>query len=271
VSIPAFLHGALALHRRGKVLEEALSAAPIEVLPDGRAVVIAFAEGFQLAPLEEQTRLISWTRASGHLLLLVPPFATRPCERPVSWHVERMDAAPRGGEGIAKVLASEVSYRLAGNLQTPAVPGATWADLSINVGSYRVHPAAGLFAVTCLPLWSLSVLDAVQELEAWLGRLLELAGDLHVSARPEPTALRPEHYGFLIFLLSKVFDTEEQAFSHLLTSSIFRFSAERARLLLKDLRERGLVAGIAPTPAAHDLIMQSPYAHYVDAVCEVAQ
>ena len=271
MSAPVLLHGALATHRRGKILEEVLSAAPTQVLPEDRAIVIAFADGFQAAELEEQSRLIAWTRAPGHLLLLVPPFATKPCERPVAWRAERVDTAPRGGEGIAKILAPEVSYRLTGNLQTPSVPGATWSDLSICVGSYRLHPAAGLFAVTCLPIWSLSVLDAPQEVTAWLACLLNLAGDARASPAQEPAALQPDHYGLLVFLLSSTFESEDQALTGLRTSSIFRFSAEKARSLLKELRERGLVVGTAPTTKAHDLVMHSPYGAYVSAVREVSQ
>jgi hypothetical protein len=88
-----------------------------------------------------------------------------------------MGSAPRGGEGLAKVLAPEVGYRLTGKLQAPAVPGATWSDLSVAVGSYRLHPAAGLLAVTCLPLWSLAVLDAPGYLESWFTSLVSLAGE----------------------------------------------------------------------------------------------
>jgi hypothetical protein len=144
VTVPVLLHGALATHRRGKILQEALAATPSTELPDGRAAVLAFAEAFQGAEEGEQARLIEWTRAPGHLLLLLPPFAAAACERPVSWRAERMGSAPRGGEGLAKVLAPEVGYRLTGKLQAPAVPGATWSDLSVAVGSYRLHPAAGL-------------------------------------------------------------------------------------------------------------------------------
>lgn len=270
MSISVFLYGALASHRRGRILEEALSAAPTQALPQGRAIVTAFADSFQIAQSEEQSRLVEWTRASGHLLLLVPPFALKPCLRPVSWRAERIDTTPRGGEGLAKVLAAEVSYRLTGNLQIPPVPGATWADLSVCVGSFRLHPAAGLFAVTCLPIWSLSVLDVPQEVEAWLTCLLDLAGPLQISQVQESSPLQPDHYGLLVFLLSRTFASEEQAFECLGSSAIFRFSIERGRSLLQDLRERGLVVGTAPTTQAHELVMHSPYAHYVSAVREVS-
>lgn len=271
MTIPVLLQGVLATHRRGNVLQEALSAAPARELPDGRAIVVAFADGFQAAEPEEQSRLIEWTRSPGHLLLLVPPFAAAPCARPVSWRAERIDTVPRGGEGIAKVLAPEVAYRLTGNLQTPAVPGATWSDLSVCVGSYRLHPAAGLFAVTCLPLWSLAVLDVPREVEAWLACLLDLSGDVRVAQAPQPAALQPDHYGLLVFLLSQAFENEEQALAGLRSSSIFRFSAERGRSLLKELRDRGLVVGAALTTEAHEVVMQSPYAAYVSAVREVSR
>lgn len=270
MTVPILLYGGLAAHRRGKILHEGLSATTIKELPDDRAVVLTFAEEFQNAVEEEQNRLIEWTRAPGHLLLLLPPFAVAAAERPVSWRAERMESAPRGGEGLAKVLAPEVSYRLTGKLQTPAVPGATWSDLSVCVGSYRLHPAAGLFAVTCLPLWSLAVLDVPGDLLSWLGNLIALAGESQPVLSPLATALLPDHYGLLVFLLSRSFANEEQAVTELHSSPIFRFSSERGRMLLKQLCERGLVVGAAPTTEARDLVMQSPYAHYVIALREVS-
>jgi hypothetical protein len=270
VTVPVLLHAALATHRRGRVLQEALSATPSTELPDGHAVVLAFADAFQGAEEGEQARLIEWTRASGHLLLLLPPFAAAVCERPVSWRAERMESAPRGGEGLAKVLAPEVGYRLTGKLQTPAVAGSTWSDLSVCVGSYRLHPSAGLFAVTCLPLWSLAVLDAPGDLESWLASLVSLAGEIQPGKTAVATVLSPDHYGFLVFLLSQMFADEEQAIAGLRCSSVFRFSPERGRSLLKELRDRGLVDGAVPTSEAYELVMQSPYAPYVSALREVS-
>ena len=243
----------------------------MQELPDDRAILLAFGDGFQTMDLAEQSRLIEWTRTSGHLLLLVPPFAPAPCERPVPWCAERLDLRPRGGEGLAKVVAGEVAHRLTGSLQTPPICGATWSDLSVCTGIYRPHPASGLFAVTCLPIWSLTVLDAAREVEAWLASLAEFAGKTRASQAPELTPLEPDHYGFLVFLLSRPFESEEHALAGLRASSIFAFSAERGLSLLKDLRERGLVVGATPTPGAQELVMQSPYAPYVSAIREVSR
>ena len=269
MNAPVFLHGNLASHRRGRILQEALSAVPASGLPDGGAVVLEFAETFQAAEKQERARLIEWTKAPGHLLLLLPPFGPAACDSPVTWRAERLESVPRGGQGLADLLASEVGYRLTGHLQTPAIPGATWRDLSVGLGVYRMHPAAGLFAVTTLPLWSLAVLDAVAELEGWLGSLVQLAGQSRLPLEVETAPLSADHYGFLVYLMTCPARDDEHAVDGLRSSTIFRIPEERGRSLLKDLRGRGLVDGASPTSAAEELIMQSPYAHYVSALREM--
>ena len=269
MTAPVLLHGALATHRRGRVLREALAAEAFTTLPDSGAVVVAFADAFQEADAGEQARLVEWTRAPARTLLLVPPFAAGTCEYPVSWRAERMEGPPRGGEGLAKILAFEVTHRLDGKLQTPLLPGATWSDLSVSIGTYRLHPAAGLFAVTCLPLWSLAVLDAPEELQRWLTSLLALAGEDKPATVPAERSLSPDHYGLLVFLLSKRFADEEQAVAALGSSTIFRIAPERTNALLNQLRRQGLVVGALPTTEATELVMQSPYALYVGALREV--
>jgi len=263
------LHGALAAHRRGKILAEALSAKGTTTLPESGALLIAQADAFQRAADAEQTRLVAWTRSPGRTLLLVPPFAVSTCERPVPWRAERMEGGARGGEGLAQRLAAEVTHRLEGKLQTPPLPGATWSDLSVCVGTYRAHPAAGLFAVTCLPLWSLGVLDAAEEAQRWLASLVALAGEAKLVIAPAQNALSADHYGLLVFLLGRRFDDEKQALAALHASSIFRFAPEHARALLDELRARGLLLGAVPTAEAAELVMQSPYAPYVSALREV--
>lgn len=268
MTLPVLLHGALATHRRGRILREAFSAEAAPSLPPSGGVLISFAETFQSAEEPEQVRLIEWTRTPGRVLLLVPPFAAGACARPVSWQTERLEGA-RGGEGVALLLAGEVTHRIEGKLQTPAIPGATWSDLSVCTATYRLHPAAGLFAVTCLPLWSLAVLDAPMEARKWLQSLVSLAGEARPAPAPAQAPLSADHFGLLVFLLSRRFDGDEQALSTLRKSPIFRIAPERAQALLNELRTRGLVVGVMPTTEATQLVMQSPYALYVTALREV--
>lgn len=269
MTVPVLLYGTLASHRRGRILREVFAAEAVTTMPESRAVVVAFADGFQGAEVAEQWRLVEWTRGPGHTLLLVPPFAAGGCECPVSWKAERRESSPRGGEGLASALAAEVTYRLEGRLQTPSLPGATWSDLSVSIGTYRLHPAAGLVAVTCLPLWSLAVLDAPDEMRRWMDSLAALAGEARPVAAPVEAPLSPEHYGLLVFLLSRTFSDDEQIISLLSASSIFKVATERARILLNDLHLQGLVVGTVPTAEATRLVMQSPYAAYVSALREV--
>jgi len=270
VTFPVFLHGPLATHRRGKILREALAAEPATALPDNKAVLMAFADGFQGSTEYERKHLVEWTRAAGHVLLLVPPFAAGACEYPVPWRAERMEGGPRRGEGLAEVLAGEVSHRLEGRLQAPSLPGATWSDLSVCLGIHRLHPAAGLLAVTCLPIWSLAVLDAPEEARRWLASLVTLAGEAKPVTPAAETPLSADHYGLLVFLLSRGFEGEEQALAALHASSVFRIARQQALALLQDLRVRGLVIDATPTTEAAELVMQSPYSPYLNALREGA-
>ena len=86
---------------------------------------------------------------------------------------------------------------------------------------------------------------------------------------PLKDALSPDHYGLLVFLLSKRFADEEQAVAALGSSTIFRIAPERTNALLNQLRRQGLVVGALPTTEATELVMQSPYALYVGALREV--
>jgi len=265
------LHGGLASHRRGGVLRETLDARETLELPAGPAALLMFGEEYQSAGPAEKRRLVEWTRTGERLLLLVPPFAVTSCECPVPWTVERLQSAPRDGTGVARLLAGEVAYRLGGRLGAAQIAGSTWTDLSVCTGAYRSHPTSGLFAVTCLPLWSLTTLDAPAESRSFLEALMEHAGTAASSAPEEPPGLSPDHFGFLVFLLSEPFESEARALESLAVSPIFGFAQERARTLLQDLQDRGLVTGVALSAEGRDLLMNSPYAIYVSAMREVSR
>jgi hypothetical protein len=78
MNAPVLLHGTLATHRRGRILQEAVCGCPdLLGLPDGRAIVLEFGEAFQAAEQEPSAPNWSeWTKSPGHLLLLLPPFGT---------------------------------------------------------------------------------------------------------------------------------------------------------------------------------------------------
>lgn len=271
MNVPIFLYGSLANHRRSQVLKEAISAEVIKSLPNLASIIMEFGDAFQVAEQAERAQLIEWSRTPGHVLLLLPPFSKESCHSPVTWQATRHANGSQGGGGLAKHLASEVSYQLTGKLQTPTFPGALWSDNSASVGVYRHHPSSGLIAVTTLPLWSLSVLDRPDELNDWLFNLAQLAGESSTEEDNEVEPLTPEHYGFLVFLMSTSCCEEEGVIDGITSSPIFQLSEARSRFLLKDLQDRAFVDGTIPTAETRDLIMQSPYGHYVSALREVNQ
>ena len=57
----------------------------------------------------------------------------------------------------------------------------------------------------------MAVLDAPGDLESWFTSLVSLAGESQPAKAPVVTALSPDHYGFLVLLLSQTFTDEEQA------------------------------------------------------------
>lgn len=266
----AFLFQALASHRRGRVLRDVAGAQPVDELP-ASGMVLLFGEDFQTAPERHQRDLVEWTRQPGRVLLLLPPFRPEETVVPVPWKVERMTTAPSGGEGISRRLANEVTHRLTGRLQSAPIPGSTWQGLSVSTAIYRSHPASGVFAATCLPIWSLTVLDLEPDLRAWLQAVEGLAGEPRVTAVQEPAPLRPEHFGMLVFLLSCSFSSDDDALDRLEASDLFRFSRAEGTRLLADLQRRGLTVAATPTDEAERMVMESPYAGYVGAIREAAR
>jgi hypothetical protein len=127
--------------------------------------------------------------------------------------------------------------------------------------------------VTTLPLWSLAAAGCgLPSSKAGWAASLQLAGES--TGRPQAPELVPlsaDHYGFLVYLLEPLLQRPRSKRVDGLRSSpdLPASHPERGRSLLKDLQGRGLVDGAVPTSAAEDLVMRSPYAHYVSALREV--
>ena len=147
--------------------------------------------------------------------------------------------------------------------------GASLPDWGKIVGVYRLNPAAGIFAVTVLPLCSLSVLDKAACTRQWLADLGNLAGTREEVPVKEVAPLRPDHYGMLVFLCSVKKADRTSAMFALEESSIFSWPQPVAHKLMDELSARGLIEDAMCTEAALDLVCQSPYAAYLSAMNEV--
>ena len=174
---PVWLLGILATHARGKVLIEAIDASVAHVLPPEYGLCMAFGSEFQEHDEESQREWVRWAEPAGRTLLLIPPFKMVETTIPVPWRIYRAQKVEAEADKLAKLLASEVRYELTGTVQIATDTGGQWKSGGINTGYCRKHPHAGLFAMTCLPLWSLMVLDHREILQSWLRALHGLAGE----------------------------------------------------------------------------------------------
>jgi hypothetical protein len=145
--------------------------------------------------------------------------------------------------------------------QVPSKPAGAWDNGTVNTCFYRRHPHAGLFAATCLPLWSLALLDAKTELREWLGDLLALAGKPVEEEEPASKvfALKPEHYALLLHLCSEEFSSDDEALKALPKSNLFRLPGSRARQYFTELEAQGLTKAGHLTKAGRTALAESSY------------
>ncbi|HVA48997.1 MAG TPA: hypothetical protein VNH11_21725 [Pirellulales bacterium] len=265
-----WLIGQLAEHSRGDVLAEALGAARAAEPPTAWGVCLAFGTEFQDRTVEGQAEWAEWAAPSGRTLVMVPPFRLQESSVPTSWRIVRqnkIDATE--ARGLPRLLGAEVRYGLAGTLQTPAHLGAVWKDTVINTAIYKKHPHSGVFALTTLPIWSLTVLDHRKALAEWLTDLHQLAGepapadDESEISRFTPTA---DHFAIMLHLCHGDYESREAALVSLAESPVLGLPQAVAVERMHELEEAGLMRGAQLTAAGRGLLLSSPYAVYAEAM-----
>lgn len=271
MSIPIWLSGKLAAHRRGRFLRELLTAelSP-DNLPQGHGICLAFGADFQDAGEAERQQWLSWTGRSGRALLLLPPLRLGMYSRPAEWRVEAMAETGVAAEGsLPAVLAPEVRHCLAGKLQVPDAPSGRWAGGRVHTVYHRRHPAAGIFTVTCLPLWSSGLLGREALAGEWLAELYQLAGAPAAAGEVATgLALSLDHWAVLLHLCVNQFADGGEAVRSLAYSPLFCVPVERGRECLSDLDAIGFAVGGRPTDVGRAALIASPFAVYLEALEE---
>lgn len=269
MDIPIWLFGTLANHRRRRILQDVLAAKVVEKDLPNSGICLLFGKEFQEAEAIEQQNWYEWSQQSSRMLLLLPPFKTEECLIPCKWSVYRT----KGNElqqtlALPKLLAPEVLYELQGQLQIAKQIGGQWDNLGINTAYYRQHPHSGLFAITSMPLWSIALLDHQSELNDWLTQFYNLVGQTTDEEASVLTSfeLKPEHYTVLLHLLSQNFTDQTVALVALENSPIFSLDLQIAQSCLRELESQELIAGVKITSKAKNLIRQSPYLAYAEAL-----
>ncbi len=262
-----WLAGSLSTHRRSRVLQSSVAAQSVEDKPRDSGLCLLFGTDFQNAPEQLQRDWYNWSQEPGRTLLLIPPFNTGQCTVPCEWEIlNRSGAGMHQDLPLLQALAPEVRYELLGQLQVATSLGGTWDDLSICTAYYRKHPDSGVFALTCLPLWSLAVLDRERELQAWLEELHSLTGRPVETEAIQATSFepKPEHFTVMLHLFSRRFSSETEALTELQSSPIFTIDIKTAHSCLAELKSHGLVEGGRLTDKGLDVIRRSPFLAYAE-------
>jgi hypothetical protein len=239
-------------------------------MPVGTGICLGFASDFQGGAADHEERWLAWANTPGRTLLLLPPLKPGDFPRPVEWKVEQVAepcVAPAGS--LPGLLAPEVRHRVSGLLQIPTEPAGRWDNGPAHTGYYRRHPHAGIFVVSCLPLWSAALLGRAVLVEEWLSRLHDLAGT--PSAATEQTgeeefALSSDHHAVLLHLCSSRFASREEALAALATSRLFNLPHERGEVILGELERHDLARQGDLTEAGRTLVESGPYAAYAEAL-----
>lgn len=254
------LLGELGTHARGKMLVASADAEVGELPPAG--IALAFGKDAQCKP-EQLSTWATWAQQPGRVLVLVPPFQRGACTTPTAWEALRTEPLAGGESELGGMLASERQHELRGDLVPVERVGG-----QVVTGGWRRHPAAGLFVVTALPLWSLRVLDHPAMLNEWLGQLLEEAGTAEVASPMGTAAFEPgpQDWSVLLHLCTGPYANAAAALQALDRSALFAVPPTKARDAVQRLEEAGWVEGGALTAVGRAALQASPHAAYANAL-----
>lgn len=196
------LSAELQAHRRGRFLASLLAITPSseQALPKAGFVLMA-GEQLQASP-ELQAEGISWARQPGCTLLLLPPYKEGSILPSLDW-VIGLTSSPLANaqpESLETILAAELSYRLQGMDGTCAT-AASLGDLACHTRYWKAHSNSGLIAATILPLWSISLLDHADKVEAFLAEIDKQTGKTSATIpkdEPQDETLHPQDITVLV-------------------------------------------------------------------------
>lgn len=270
-----YLDPSLATHRHGRFFVSQLNAEPVEEQP-GSGLMLMHGKFFQGLSASEQETRWQWACQPGCVLLLLPPFEIGAVFGRVDWQVILRTEVASTNDGIVpKILSAEVHQDLVGSDgEFDRALGHQWRDYSVNTRYVKKHQGTGIFAATCLPLWSISLLENAQDTLAWLESLLSLAGSAVVDDSADFQAsnveLKPTDYTLMVCMQAWGIHTIEDISRALSKGAFSLFSISEADIVegFARLRELDLIDNRGLTEAGCGVLYESPYGQYVERLKE---
>jgi len=186
-----YLSAALASNRKGRFLQSVAGATPLESdwlsSPPVGGLLLLQAE--ELTDYEACQNLYLWAMHAGCAALVINPqmaqLATL-AELPITldWSLAPASLSAHEPE-LTALLASETDQMITG-FAGSADRLQHMAGDAVHTRYIRKHSNSGLFALTTLPLWSLSLLDHAEVLVSWLNWFLDHAGLAAPIAEKKP-------------------------------------------------------------------------------------
>lgn len=272
-----YLEPALASHRHGRYFISQLNAEPMDALPSDGMVLI-HGKHFQGLEDQQQNRWLDWANRAGCALLLIPPFNAGLISKQLDWQIVFADAASSDDGQIPSAVAGEVVQRIEGaDGDFDRNHGHQWTDFTINTRFNKQHFGSGVFVATCLPLWSISLLDLAEETIAWLSQLLALAGKPGENAsgihRDDPIELAPTDYTLLVCLSAWCLKSAEDVQLALDASEtkLISLSEQALREGFTRLAALGYVDESGINELGESALAQSPYWIFAERLKEESQ
>nr|WP_320125888.1 hypothetical protein [uncultured Shewanella sp.] len=203
-----YLSSALASNRKGRFLQTVAGAQPLEAewlnSPPTSGLLLVQAE--ELTSNYTLQGLYQWAMQAGCAALIINPQTEQLDELahlPSALDWTFAPAAFIAQEpGLAALLASETNLSIIG-FAGNADRNQHMVGDGVHTRYVRKHSNSGLFAVTTLPLWSLSLLDHSDALVDWLNWFVAHAGLAAPIAeeKAELVDYSPDKYDLVVLLL----------------------------------------------------------------------
>ena len=276
-----WLHPRLADHRRGRFLATELNASTgCEGGQDGlpsEGMMLMIGKDFQLQDEATRDALIAWCGQPGRSLLLLPPYQTGELHPGLDWRIGLRDAAPDAtGVAVVDAVRGELSFELHGRdggFSSDA--GQQWPDFSLNTRFWKQHTASGVFAASCLPLWSISLLGMGGAVTDWLAGIHQLAGALAADSAPAATAtavgaLQPQDYSVMVCVFGCQEPDPQRLISRMAAQPlpIVALESELLAEVAAGLRSAGMLAAGGLSERGEAALRASPYWGYAQSLRE---
>ncbi|MBB1445279.1 hypothetical protein [Pseudoalteromonas sp. SG43-3] len=184
---------------------------------------------FQQLTTGEKQIWQDWVQSSGHVLMLLPPYNSGLIDEKLDWQIKFTELVSPLESSLTQLLGSEVTQELSARKGvSERNMGHYWGASAFNTRYDKHHAASGVFAATCLPLWSISLLDKSDLLLEWFTFFEQLAGtpsQIELNATEELVQLKNIDYSIMACILAWDLTSANKLMAHQAdqTFPIFQF------------------------------------------------